>query len=223
MRGDGSGGWEPVYALSVRAMHLWVRARFDLAVAGLGNIPVTGPFILAPNHVSHEDPLVMGVIAYWARRRLRAVAIAEIFSWPVVGRILRLTRQIPLDRSRAGEAFAAARRALALGEGLLLYPEGTIVAADRQAEARSGVGRLALGAGVPVVPVASWGLQPGRGWRLRAPAGVVIGPPVDLGPWAGASGRAAARAAADAVLDAIRAQLPQARELAAARSLRERS
>lgn len=197
-------------------MDAWVRARFDLRVEGLGHIPGAGPLILAPNHVSHEDPVVMGAIAHRAGRRLRAMAIAGIFEWPVVGWILRTTRQIPLDREHAREGLAAARRALAGGEGLLLYPEGTIVGPEQagSAVARAGVGRLALEMSVPVVPVTSWGLGSGRPQRLRAPAGVVIGPPIDLSPWAGARGRAASRQAAAAILERIRAQEAMARALA---------
>lgn len=213
-RGGTARRWEPVYAASVRAMDAWVRARYDLRVRGLGHVPGAGPFILAPNHVSHEDPVVMGALAHRAGRRVRAVAIAEIFDWPVVGRILRATGQIPLDRERSREGLVAARRALAAGEGLLLYPEGTIVGPEESGAARSGVGRLALDARVPVLPVASWGLAGDRRPLLRSPAGVVMGSPLDLRTWAGLRGRTAAREAAAEILDAIRGQLPLAQELA---------
>jgi 1-acyl-sn-glycerol-3-phosphate acyltransferase len=214
MSRGGSHRYEPVYALGIRAMDAWVRGRYDLRVHGLWHVPGAGPFILAPNHVSHEDPVVMGAIAHRAGRRVRAVAIAEVFDLPVLGRILHAARQIPLDRERSRAGLVAARRALREGEGLLLYPEGTIVASGKVAEARSGVGRLALDAGVPVVPVTSWGLRGDRCRLFRAPAGVVVGPPVDLSRWAGLRGRRAAREAASAILGAIHGQLPRARELA---------
>lgn len=214
MSRGGTRRWEPVYAAGIRAMDAWVSARYDLRVSGLGHVPGAGPFILAPNHVSHEDPVVMGAVAHRAGRRVRAVAVADIFEWFLVGTVLRAARQIPLDRERARDGLVAARRALADGEGLLLYPEGSIVGRGEAGAAHSGVGRLALEGGVPVVPVTSWGLRGERGAWLRARAGVAVGPPVDLSPWAGERGRAVAREASEAILRAIRGQLPLARELA---------
>ena len=194
-------------------MDAWVRVRFDLRVTGLGHVPGAGPFLFAPNHVSHEDPVVMGAVAHRAGRRLRAVATAEVFDLPVVGRILHAAKQIPLDRVHSREGLVAAQRALRAGEGLLLYPEGGIATGDA-AMARSGVGRLALDGNVPVIPVSSWGLSPNHGRRVRAPAGVVVGGPVDLSRWVGVKGRTGAREASVAILDAIRTQIPIARDLA---------
>lgn len=214
MSRGGARRWEPLYAVAIRAMDAWVRLRWDVRAVGLGNVPGSGPFILAPNHVSHEDPVVIGALAHRAGRRVRAVAIADVFDLFVVGRVLHAAGQIPLDRERVRDGLVAARRALRDGEGLMLYPEGTIVRPGQQQRARSGVGRLALDAGVPVVPVTSWGLAGPRPRKLRSPAGVVFGPPVDMSPWSGRRGRDNSRQAADAILEAIRAQLPMARELA---------
>ncbi|MFO8076137.1 MAG: lysophospholipid acyltransferase family protein [Actinomycetota bacterium] len=209
---------EPLYDLTVGAMSAWVAVRFRLQVSGIGHVPGAGPVIFAPNHVSNEDPVVIGAVARRARRRLRAVALEGLFTRPLLGSVLRATRQIPIDRERARPALEAARSALAAGEALLLYPEGT-VARGRPTRARAGVGILALETGAPVVPVTSAGVEPrGQGSRWRRPAGVVVGPPVDLSPWAGDRGRSAAREVAEAVHEAIRAQLPAARGLAAAAS-----
>lgn len=195
-------------------MDAWVRLRWDVRVVGLGNVPGSGPFILAPNHVSHEDPVVIGALAHRAGRRVRAVAINDVFDLFFVGWVLRAAGQIPLDRERSRDGLVAARDALRDGEGLMLYPEGTIVRPGQAQQARAGIGRLALHGDVPVVPVTSWGLAGPRARKLGAPAGVVFGPPVDLSAWRGRRGRDAAREAADAILDTIRAQLPLARELA---------
>lgn len=196
-------------------MDLWVRGRFDLRVVGLGHIPGAGPMILAPNHVSYEDPVVMGVLAHRAGRRLRAVAVTGVFDRFFIGWVLRRTHQIPINRGRSRSAIVAARRALRAGEALLLYPEGTIGRGREPIDAQAGVGLLALEAGVPVIPVATAGLEPrGRRPALRRRAGVVIGPPVDLSAIRELRGRHAARRAAATVLDAIRALLPAAREAA---------
>ncbi len=207
---------EPFYDLAVGAMSVWVALRFRLRVSGIGHIPGAGPVILAPNHVSNEDPVVLGAVARRARRRLRAVAIEGLFTRPVLGSILRATRQIPIDRERARPALEAARAALTAGEALLLYPEGA-VARGQPTRARAGVGILALETGAPIVPVTSAGVEPrGEGARWRRPASVVVGPPVDLSPWRDDRRRSAAREIAEAVHEAIRAQLPSARALAAA-------
>lgn len=194
----------------------WVACRYDLRVVGLGYIPRTGPVILAPNHVSLEDPVVLGVLARRAGRRARAVAIQSLFARPVLGRILRATRQIPIDRDRSRPALHSAAAALKAGEAVLLYPEGQ-VARGQPSQPRVGVAILALTTGAPVVPITSVGLearQPGDPWRRRA--AVVVGPPVDLARWRANPGRGAAREAAAAVYGAIVAQRPAAAAFAGA-------
>ena len=206
---------EPVFAASIRAMDLWVRARFDIRVEGLWHIPGAGPVLLAPNHVSYADPVVMGALAHRAGRRLRAVAIASVFEVFFVGWVLRRSHQIPIDRNHSRPALETARNALRGGEAVLLYPEGSIVRGGERLDARAGVGLLALDSRVPVIPVASAGLEPlQRRSIARRRAGVVIGPPVDLSAVRQERGRHAARRAATVVLDTVRSQLPAARDLA---------
>ncbi|WP_165491893.1 lysophospholipid acyltransferase family protein [Egibacter rhizosphaerae] len=204
----------------VRVLDLWVRGRYRLRVRGLGHIPPAGPALLAPNHVSYEDPVVMAALAHRAGgRRVRGMVAAGAFEHSVAGPFLRVGRQIPVQRGRGGEALAGARRRLADGELVLLYPEGRITV-DRPVEARPGIGRLAIAAGVPIVPIASWGLaRAGEGQRQRAvrtPAGVAIGPPLWPPPAVRPGDRDAARVLARTTLSRIRSLMPAARLLAGA-------
>lgn len=211
---------EPVYAVGIRVLDGWVRARFRLRVHGLGHVPPSGPALIAPNHVSYEDPLAVFVAAHRAGRRVRAVAVGEAFERPVVGWVLRQGRQIPLHPGRGDETLAAAHAALAAGELVLLYPEGTIPGPGQRVTARRGLGWLAIVARAPIIPVTSWGLaRHGSGRRVRgvrSPVGLVIGPPLVPHPSRG-YGDVSPRALAEHALARVRRQLPAARRLAAAR------
>lgn len=143
--------------------------------AGMENVPSSGPVIICANHVSYVDPVVLAhaLIDYGAHPYF--LAKKSLFSVPVIGFLLKTTRQLPVDRndSSAGGAFAAAENVLERGRVLAVFPEGTITRRDDYwpMPARSGAARLALRTGATVVPTATWGGQEiapayGRG-RLR--------------------------------------------------------
>jgi 1-acyl-sn-glycerol-3-phosphate acyltransferase len=155
------------------------------------NIPAEGGCVLAANHISHLDPVTCAHFVYAWGRIVRFLAKAEIFDVPVVGHILRSAGQIPVYRltSNASLSFTAAVEAVQRGECVVVYPEGTIT---RQPDlwpmrGKTGAARIALAAGVPVVPVAQWGahqiLAPyAKRPRLfpRHTISMTAGPPVDL-------------------------------------------
>ncbi|MFZ4514932.1 MAG: lysophospholipid acyltransferase family protein [Acidimicrobiia bacterium] len=157
--------------------------RFD--VEGVAMLPTVGPAILASNHISYLDPLVLGYVARRRQRRLRFLAKAELFRNPVLGALLRNGGQIPVERNspRAVQALTGGLDALARGECLAVFPEGTISDDLNLLPGRSGVARLAARSGAPVVPVALWGAQ--RVWpdgrrpdlRFRPRIVVVFGEP----------------------------------------------
>jgi len=127
------------------------------------NIPATGGCVLAVNHISHLDPLTCAHFVYYYGRIVRFLAKAEIFDVPVVGRIVRSAKQIPVYRLTrdASQSFTAAVEAVKAGECVIVYPEGTIT---RQPElwpmaGKTGAARIALASGAPVIPVAQWGAQ----------------------------------------------------------------
>ena len=167
-----------------------MRAWFRLREEGLEHIPRTGPAIVACNHLSYLDPLTNASAVMRAGRRPRFLAKSELFQIPVVGLAFRGAKQIPVQRGSgdATTALLAAEHALAAGEVVVIYPEGTVTTrADHlPMRAKSGVVRLSLATGVPITPLASWGSQAvwqksGKGsLKLGRPVHTLVGPPIDL-------------------------------------------
>jgi 1-acyl-sn-glycerol-3-phosphate acyltransferase len=164
---------------------LWFTWRFE----GLEHIPPRGAAILACNHLSYLDPLGNAYAALKAGRRPRFLAKDDLFSIPVVGSALRGAHQIPVNRRSGRQAsLTEGVEALRAGELLVIYPEGTVTTRSDwlPMEGRTGVIRLALDAGAPIVPMASWGSQEvwqkaGRGsLKFGRPVWVKAGPPIDL-------------------------------------------
>ena len=155
------------------------------------NLPASGGCVLAANHVSHLDPLTFAHFAYAYGRLVRFLAKAAVFDVPVLGRIVRSAKQIPVYRltTDASQSLVAAVDAVQQGECVVVYPEGTIT---RQPDlwpmrGKTGAARIALTAGVPVIPIAQWGpnhiLAPyAKRPRLfpRRTISMTVGPPVDL-------------------------------------------
>jgi 1-acyl-sn-glycerol-3-phosphate acyltransferase len=167
-------------------------------VEGLDNIPDHGPAILASNHLSFSDSFFMPVLV---PRKVTFLAKAEYFTTPglkgLVSRVLiTAVGQVPIDRSDAGAADAALKtgvRVLRQGHLLGIYPEGTRSPDGRLYRGKTGVARMALEAGVPVIPVAMIGtdiIQPtGRLLpRLRPRPGVRFGKPLDFSRYEGLAG-----------------------------------
>jgi 1-acyl-sn-glycerol-3-phosphate acyltransferase len=166
--------------------------------SGMSNVPQQGGAILVANHMSHADPLVVGHFVYDAGRWPQFLAKSSLFTVPVIGPLLGAVRQIPVYRGTADAAKAldAAIAAVKSGEAVIIYPEGTTT---KQPElwpmrGKTGVARLWLATGVPVIPIVMWGPQQlfdPRNHKLRlrprTPVTVVAGPPVDLSKWAGAA------------------------------------
>jgi 1-acyl-sn-glycerol-3-phosphate acyltransferase len=194
---------------------------------GRENIPARGGVIIVVNHVSYLDPLVLAHFLYDAGRLPRYLAKAELFSAPVVGRLMRGTGQIPVARG-SSEAMLALRDALSAlerGECLVVYPEGTITSdpAGWPMAARTGVARLALRSSAPVVPVGQWGAQEILPAHARRPRllprkvmHVAAGPPVDLSPWRGQSSSVAVlREVTDQVMGQVRELVAELRGIPA--------
>ena len=193
---------------------------------GLDNVPTHGGVIVASNHISHVDPLCLGdAIAFGTKRMPRYLAKASLFKGNgLVGRTMRGSGQIPVHRKTADASLALkdAVDALHRGELIAIYPEGTVTRDPGKwpMAARTGVARLALLSGVPVVPVAQWGAQaildsyrtPGLHLLPRHTIDIVAGPPVDLTPWQGKELTAdVLREATEAIMSTIRGMLEQVR------------
>ncbi|MCW2539506.1 MAG: 1-acyl-sn-glycerol-3-phosphate acyltransferase [Frankiales bacterium] len=165
---------------------------------GTEHVPASGGVILASNHLSFCDSFFMPVML---RRRVTFLAKSEYFTTPgLKGRLSRVffraIGQVPIDRDDADAsrgALTAGIRILGEGSMLGIYPEGTRSPDGRLYKGKTGVARMALEAGVPVIPVAMVNtdkVQPtGRRWpRLRPRPGVRFGEPLDFSRYEGLSG-----------------------------------
>ncbi|MER7796171.1 lysophospholipid acyltransferase family protein [Microbacterium sp. NPDC096154] len=165
-----------------------------LRITGSENLPREGAYILSPNHVSEIDPLVVAVGVWRLGRAPRFMAKESLFRVPVLGAALRATGMIPVSRTSsrdsATQTMAQATALVEDGRGVIVYPEGTLTR-DPQLwpmRGKSGAARLALAGGLPLIPVAHWGVQDVMGryargisfWPPRKPVHMVIGEPIDL-------------------------------------------
>ncbi|GAA1169263.1 lysophospholipid acyltransferase family protein [Ornithinimicrobium humiphilum] len=160
--------------------------------SGAEHIPRTGGFIVASNHYSEVDPLMLAHFLVDQGRPAFFLAKSSLFEVPVLGAALRHLEQVPVYRatSRAQDALVAAREALAEGKPIAIMPEGTLTRDPDlwPMKARPGVGRLALTSRAPVVPIGQWGAQEVLGRYARTPGNLLrrpvqhvkAGPPVDL-------------------------------------------
>jgi 1-acyl-sn-glycerol-3-phosphate acyltransferase len=190
---------------------------------GRGNIPRRGGVILAPNHLSYIDWAPDALFFQASGRYPTFLIKASAFEVKGIGAFLRKAGQLPVHRGRADAALVLkeAEKRLAEGAAVIFYPEGT---ATRDPDlwpmtAKTGIARLALATGVPVIPVAHWGTHEILPYGDKKPklfprktVRTVAGPPVDLSEWAGQHTSAKAlRAATDAIMAEVTAMVGQLR------------
>ena len=143
------------YAAVVWVFRGILRLGFRLAVTGEQYIPPTGPVILAPNHRSDIDPVVMAAAV---PRQCTFLAAAELLTRPILGPLIRPFRVVPIQRGRFDRgAIEECLRRLEQGEALIVFPEGTIGPDGRPQPAQDGLSFLAIRSHVPIVPVAITG------------------------------------------------------------------
>ena len=131
------------------------RFRFD--VRGAEHVPATGGAIICSNHVSFFDFTFLGLGALPQRRLVRFMAKSSVFDHWFAGRFMRAMGHIPVDRRAGAAAFEAAVRALKDGEVVGVFPEATISTSFTVKELKAGAARMAIDAGVPIIPAAVWG------------------------------------------------------------------
>lgn len=136
----------------------------NLVVEGVQLIPREGPVILAANHRSYLDPVVLTAVAFRRGRKPRYLGKKEVFDVPVAGQLMRALGQIRVERGTGDTTpLKLAIEALERGEAIGIFPQGTIPRAeaffDPVLRGRTGVARLALATETPVVPVALWGTE----------------------------------------------------------------
>lgn len=157
---------------------------------GIERIPRTGGVVLAPNHVSQIDPLLIAEMVLARGRTPSFLAKSSLFGPGLLGWWFRAAGHVKVDRSQGGDGFAAALAALRGGALLVVYPEGSITKdpGGRLMDLKTGAVRLALASGAPLFPVAQRGAQeilpaysrrPRLLWRRTVT--IDIGGPLDLG------------------------------------------
>jgi putative phosphoserine phosphatase / 1-acylglycerol-3-phosphate O-acyltransferase len=146
----------------VREEIMTPNARIEFS--GIENIPASGPAIVVFNHRSYFDPIVMSLVIAKAGRNVRGLGKKEVFDVPIVGRLLRASGGIRVDRGTGSdEPLEAAIAAVEAGELLMIAPEGTIPRGpaffDPVLKGRWGAARIAAATGAPVIPVGLWGTE----------------------------------------------------------------
>jgi 1-acyl-sn-glycerol-3-phosphate acyltransferase len=147
----------PPVIVAIKAFWKYLGLQFDFK--GEENIPRKDGAILAINHIGYLDFALTGTAALPAGRYVRFMAKKEIFDNKIAGPLMRGMHHINVDRSNGSASFVTALRALKAGEIIGIFPEGTVSTSFEIKELKSGAVRLAMGAGVPIIPTIVWGSQ----------------------------------------------------------------
>ena len=204
----------PVFTIGRAVLRPLLRLRFRPRVTGADAVPASGPVLLASNHLSGLDTIL---IPSFSPRRVRFLAKASLFRGRIGGWFFREIGAVPVHREASAAAQAAldaGRDVLAAGQVFAVFPEGSRSRDGRLARGRAGAAWLALETGAPVVPV---GLV-GTNRRLRNPATgrpdrieIRFGEPVALDDLRGLPPGRARREATERIMDAIQALTGQER------------
>ncbi|MGK2885956.1 MAG: lysophospholipid acyltransferase family protein [Rhodococcus sp. (in: high G+C Gram-positive bacteria)] len=182
---------EPVYRSVIgiaRVVFAFEGLRFQ--VEGEENIPATGGAVIAVNHTGYLDFTYAGLPPRSVKRYIRFMAKKEVFDDKISGPIMRALKHIPVDRGAGAESYKAAVSSLRGGELVGVYPEATISRSFEIKEFKSGAARMAIEAGVPIIPTVIWGAQrvwtkgfPKRLGRTKTPISIAVGEPIEpIGP-----------------------------------------
>jgi 1-acyl-sn-glycerol-3-phosphate acyltransferase len=138
---------------------LWKYLGLKFTFSGKEHLPRQGGAVLAMNHIGYLDFALIGTAVLPVKRYVRFMAKKEIFDHKISGPLMRGMHHISVDRSSGSASFVAALRALRAGEIVGIFPEGTISRSFEIATMKTGAVRLAMGAGVPIIPTIVWGSQ----------------------------------------------------------------
>jgi 1-acyl-sn-glycerol-3-phosphate acyltransferase len=193
----------PFYMLVALLSWPVFKGLFRLRAEGVENLPSEGGFVLAANHSSNLDPWPLG-LPIWPKRYLRFMAKSELYWWPL-GPLISAGGAFPVRRGKRDiEAINHAALLAREGHIVVMFPHGTRqrkgIVKRHQPKAHTGAARIALEAGVPLVPAAISGTD-----RLRrlGPLRVRYGKPLELADLDGREASVAAREATDRLMAEI--------------------
>jgi 1-acyl-sn-glycerol-3-phosphate acyltransferase len=194
-RADGSysNAWRNVSKIILRP---GIRMMMRLDWHGQEHFPREGAMLLAANHLSYMDIFAISLFADSARRYPVFLAKSSLFDIPVLGTVITRLGQLPVYRGQADAALVLREAEMVARSGacVIFYPEATVTRDPDKwpMVSKTGVARLALETGAPVVPVAHWGAERILPYgsllpRLlpRKTVRMLAGPPVDLSEFAG--------------------------------------
>jgi 1-acyl-sn-glycerol-3-phosphate acyltransferase len=221
-RADGSysKAWRTFSQIVLRP---GIRMLMHLDWHGQEHVPADGAMILAANHLSYTDIFAVSLFADSAGRYPVFLAKSSLFDIPLIGGMIAKLGQLPVNRGATNAAVVLKDAELVANSGacVIFYPESTVTRDPEKwpMVAKTGVARLALSTGAPVIPVAHWGAQ-----RLlpygkfvprvlpRKTVKVLAGPPVDLSEFAGEPlNSQTLRAATDKIMTAVAGLLGELR------------
>ena len=184
---------EVVYAPVIGAARVLFRALgLRLDVQGDAHVPVEGPVVLASNHVSFLDFLLVGLAARRSHRYVRFLARHDVWTNPVARPLMTAMQHVPVDREAPAAAYLRARSLLRAGEAVGIFPEAGVSTSYTVRSLMPGAVALARETGAPLVPLAIWGpqriltakqpvdLHRGRPVSIRVGAPLRFGPDTDL-------------------------------------------
>src|SRR5919202_5162528 len=174
--GHGPDRRDRPYRLVIRlALVVFRLLGFRFDVRGAEHVPASGGAIICSNHVSYLDFTFLGLAALPQHRLVRFMAKAGVFGHWFAGPFMRAMQHIPVDRKAGAAAFESAVRALKDGEVVGVFPEATISSSFTVKDLKAGAARMAVDAGVTIIPAAVWGGQRiATKGRLQLRRGVAI-------------------------------------------------
>jgi len=157
----------PVYLLGWLFFRALYKFYFGWRVYNPERVPLSGPVILASNHASFLDPMLVGA---GIKRGIHYLARENLFRFPILGWILHRWQTVPVDREGGGaKGLKAILDRLLDGGAIILFPEGTRTRNGKIQPARSGIGLAVIKSEAPVVPVRVFGTFEAFGRHMRFP------------------------------------------------------
>ena len=160
---------ERLYPFTVHLFKWLLRLqRISVRIEGAEHIPARGGAVIAGNHTGYYDFMLTGTgPLVHGERLVRFMAKQSVFEKPVLGRILRTMKHVPVDRENGASAVDAAVRNVRDGYLVGIFPEGTISRSFELADFKTGAARIAAQADAPLIPCVIWGSH--RIWTKDLP------------------------------------------------------